>query len=110
MKNTILAALAIAGLALALPLRAVNAEAEKTVTGEGACGKCILKEAAACQIEIKVGEGDTKVTYYLTENEITKQFGKKLCTEKQKVKATGTVKTVNGKQELTPTKIELVKS
>jgi hypothetical protein len=50
------------------------------------------------------------VTYHLTQNEVTKAFAKHLCAEKQKVKATGTVKTVNGKQELTPTKIELVKS
>lgn len=110
MKNKILAALAITGLALALPLSAVTAENEKTVIGEGACAKCVLKEAETCQSTIKAEEGDKKVTYYLTQNEITKEFAKNLCTEKKKVKATGTVKTVNGKQELTPTKIELVKS
>jgi len=110
MKNKILAALAITGLALALPLSAVTAENEKTVIGEGACAKCVLKEAEACQSTIKAEEDGKKVTYYLTQNEITKGFAKNLCAEKQKVKATGTVKTVNGKQELTPTKIELVKS
>jgi hypothetical protein len=110
MKNKITVALAITGLALALPLSAVIAENEKTVIGEGACAKCLLKETEACQSTIKAEEGDKKVTYYLTQNEITKEFGKNLCAEKKKVKATGTVKTVNGKQELTPTKIELVKS
>lgn len=110
MKNKILAALAIVGLALALPLGAVPAENEKTVIGEGACAKCVLKEAEACQSTISAEEAGKKVTYHLTQNAVTKEFAKNLCAEKKKVKATGTVKTVNGKQELTPTKIELVKS
>jgi hypothetical protein len=110
MKSKIMAALAITGLALALPLSAVTAENEKTVTGEGACSKCVLKEAETCQATIKAEEAGKKVTYHLTQNEVTKAFAKHLCAEKQKMKATGTVKTVNGKQELTPTKIELVKS
>ena len=109
MKNKILAALAIAGLAVALPLGAVPAENEKTIVGEGACAKCVLKQAESCQSTI-TEEGEKKVTYYLTQNDVTKAFAKNLCDEKKKVKAVGTVKTVNGKQELTPTKIELVKN
>lgn len=50
------------------------------------------------------------VTCHLAQNAVTKEFAKNRCAEKKKVKATGTVKTVNGKPELTPTKIELVKS
>ena len=38
-----------------------------------------------------------------------KAFHDKICKAPAKVKATGTVKKVNGKNELTPTEIELVK-
>jgi hypothetical protein len=40
---------------------------------------------------------------------MAKEFHKNICKENKKVTATGTVKTVDGKREITVTKIEVVK-
>lgn len=82
---------------------------EVTVTGEGKCAKCILKEAKECQNVIQTTEDGKKVTYYLADNDVSKNFHEDLCKETKKVTATGTVKEVDGKKELTVTKIELAK-
>lgn len=82
---------------------------EKTITGEGKCAKCALKEAKSCQNVVQVKEDGKTVTYYLTQNEVSKKFHSNICTETKKVTATGAVKKVDGKMELTPTKIELAK-
>jgi RecG-like helicase len=99
-------ATAIFAASLALPSLAAD---EKTITGEGKCGKCALKETKSCQNVVQVKEKDKTVTYYITDNDLSKKFHDNLCKETKKVTVTGTVKTVNGKQELTPTKMELVK-
>ena len=108
MKKSLFAALAVAGLVLTLTLKA-RADEEKTITGEGKCAKCALKETKACQNVVQVKEGDKTVTYYLVQNDVSKKFHDNICQESKKVKATGTVKEVDGKMQLTPTKIELVK-
>jgi hypothetical protein len=41
---------------------------------------------------------------------VSKKFHENLCQDSKKVTATGTVKEVNGKMELTPSKIELAKA
>ena len=105
MKRSIIAAFVVASLAIALNSRA----ADKTITGDGMCAKCELKEAKECQNAIKVKEGGKTVTYYLVQNDVSKKFHKNVCKSTEKVKATGTVKEVDGKMELTPTKIDLVK-
>lgn len=109
MKNKIMALLAVSGLLVTLHGRAVVADSTKTITGDGACAKCILQETKECQLTITVEEGGKKVTYYLTQNNVAKDFGNQLCAEKKKVKATGTVKTVDGKHTLVATKLELAK-
>ena len=83
---------------------------EKTVTGEGKCAKCALKETAECQNVVQVKEGDKTVTYYLVQNDISKEFHKNVCKGPKKISVTGTVKEVSGKMELTPTKIDLAKA
>lgn len=98
MKKSFVTACAVAALALGLAAR-VSAE-EKTVTGEGVC-------SASHQTIIKVQDGAKTVTYYLTDNDVSKSFHKKVCQVPAKVKATGDVKDVRGKLELTPTSIEL---
>ena len=40
---------------------------------------------------------------------MAKEFHKNICKENKKVTATGTVKNVDGKREITVTKIEVVK-
>ncbi len=42
-------------------------------------------------------------------NDVSKEFHENICKGMKKVKATGTVKEVDGKMQLTATKIELVK-
>src|ERR1041385_5103323 len=81
----------------------------QTITGDGKCGKCALKETKECQNTVQVKEGDKTVTYYLVQNDVSKEFHEHICKGAKKVKATGTVKEVDGKKQLTATKIELVK-
>jgi hypothetical protein len=110
MRKNLMTALIVSGLALGLHLSALAADEEKTITGEGACAKCVLKETAACDLTVTTDEAGKKVTYHLAKNDVAKDFGSKLCTSKTKIKATGTVKLVAGKHMLTATKIEEVKS
>jgi aspartyl/asparaginyl-tRNA synthetase len=105
-----LLAVAVLFSGLALVVRAAD-DKEKTVTGEGACAKCSLKETKTCQNAVTVQEGGKKVTYYLTKNKVSNDFHKNVCQTTEKIKVTGTVKTEpkDGKAgEITPTKIELV--
>jgi hypothetical protein len=95
-------------LALASPVRADDTK-EVTITGEGKCAKCILKETDKCQTAIQTKEDGKTVTYYLAANDISKDFHEDVCKEAKKVTATGTVKEVDGKKELTVSKIELAK-
>ncbi|MCW5553636.1 MAG: hypothetical protein KIS67_15930 [Verrucomicrobiae bacterium] len=108
MKHKTIATLVALGLACAYTLKAVSAGTPVTFTGEGACAKCLLKEGKECQPTLTVAGEGQNVTYYLKENEATKKLGKQLCTERKKVKVTGTVKPVDGKFELTATKVEIV--
>ena len=108
MKKSVLAALLVAGMTMAFTSKALAADA-KTLTGEGKCGKCALKETKECQNTVQVKDGDKTVTYYLVQNDISKDFHSNICKGPKKVKATGTVKEVDGKMQLTATKIELVK-
>ena len=101
--------LAVAGLALTTCANSAKVEGEKAITGEGACAKCILKEGKQCQIIISAEEGGKKTTYYVAQNDVSKAFGNQACHARKKVTATGTVKSVDGKLELTPSKIEMAK-
>jgi len=120
MKKATLILTSIAGLvilALATPTFAAEPEKgegkgkERTITGEGKCGKCALKETEKCQNVIEVeGKNGKKVKYYIVDNEMAKDFHKNICKENKKVTATGTnKKNADGKNEFTVTKIEVVK-
>ena len=101
----------MAALALAFTATAFAEDKEITVTGEGKCAKCLLKQADKCQSVIEAkGEDGKKVTYWLAKNEVSDNFHEDLCKEAQKVTATGTVKEEDGKKVLTVTKIELAKA
>src|SRR6266545_7139383 len=108
MKKSVLTALLVAGIAMAFTPKALAADAT-TITGEGKCGKCALKETKECQNTVTVKEGGKSVIYYLVHNDVSKEFHENICKGTKQVKATGTVKEVDGKMQLTPTKIELVK-
>jgi len=112
MKKLLLTGIAsLALLALATPSFAAEGKGkERTITGEAKCAKCMLKETENCQTVIQAENKNGKmVTYYLADNDIAKGFHENVCHEAKKVTAVGTVKKVDGKQELTLTKIELVK-
>jgi len=105
-------------LMLALAVPAFAAEKEKkggegkkiTITGEAKCAKCALHETDKCQtvIQTETKKGKT-LTYYLAANDVSKAFHENVCKGAKKATATGTVKKVDGKRELTVSKIELVK-
>ena len=80
-----------------------------TVTGEGKCAKCALKESDKCQNVIEVEEGGKTTTYYLAPNKVAKDYHKNVCTTTTKTTATGEVETKDGKKVLTATKIEEAK-
>lgn len=101
--------LAIGGLLVALQAGSAAADPAKTIVGDAACGKCVLKEGKNCQLTITADEAGKKVTYYVVANNATKEFGQTLCAGQKKVKATGAVNVADGKQMLVATKIELAK-
>src|SRR5262245_60596894 len=111
MKNKIVVLAGMAALAVAFSTSAFAEDKEVTITGEGKCAKCLLKQADKCQnvIEAK-GEDGKKVTYWLAKNDVSDNFHEDLCKEAQKVTVTGTVKEEDGKKVLTVTKIELAKN
>jgi hypothetical protein len=97
-------------LAVATPTFAADASKTKTITGEAKCAKCMLKETDQCQTVIQAENKKGKtVNYYLVSNDVSKAFHPNVCKEAKKVKATGTVKKVEGKNEFTVSKIELAK-
>jgi len=93
--------------AMATATFAADKDKEVTITGDGKCAKCALHETAKCQNAIQTTENGKTVTYYLTQNDVSKKFHDNLCKETQKVTATGTVKEVDGKKEFTASKLEL---
>ena len=111
MKKSVLLVAAIAAFVLAATTTRTFAEdKEITVTGDGKCAKCSLKETEKCQNVIQTKTDGKDVTYYFAQNDVSKKFHENLCQESKKVTATGTVKEVNGKMEFTAKKIELAKA
>src|SRR5436189_5134370 len=98
---------AVVVLTLSTPILATAKDKEVTITGEGKCGKCALKETDKCQNVIQAQEDGKTVNYYLAKNKVSKDFHDNICKETKKVTATGTVKEVDGKKEFTASKIEL---
>ncbi len=112
-KTTFLKSIVVGLLLVAVATPAFAAdEKSETIKGEGKCGKCALKETEKCQNVIQVEKDGKKTTYFLVDkadSKISKDFHENLCKESKKVTATGTVKEVDGKKQLTVSKLELVK-
>lgn len=109
MKAKLIAVLMMGALMLGLTTLAFASGGPVTVTGDGACTKCQLKEGKTCEVALTAVEDGKKVTYYLRDNAQTKEICKQLCTEHKQLRVTGTVQSVDGRFELTPTKIEVIK-
>jgi quinolinate synthase len=99
--------LSLFACALLLAGTARAADEVKTISGEAMCAKCELNLQDKCQTVIQVKEGDKTVSYYVAANAVAKAFHPKVCTSTAQVTATGTVQTVDGKQVLTATSIQL---
>ena len=105
----------LAGLFLVAMAATVRAEddapkaKERTITGMGKCAKCDMHKTDKCQNVVEVERKNGKVTdYYVTDNDIAKDFHKNICKENKKIKVTGVVKKgEDGKMEITASKIEL---
>lgn len=109
MRTKLIALLTMGGLAFTLAANAGPSGATVTITGDGACAKCQLKQGKACEATVTAVEGGKKVTYYLRENDASKEISKQLCSDRKQLKVSGTVQTVDGRFELTPTRVEIVK-
>lgn len=80
-----------------------------TITGEGKCAKCALKETDKCQNVIQVEEGGKTTSYYLARNKVANAYHKTVCTTTVKTTATGDVTEKDGKKILTATEIKEAK-
>jgi hypothetical protein len=109
MRRTLLIALSTVGLLLSAATSHTWAADAKTVTitGEGKCAKCALKESDKCQNVIQTTDNGKTTTYYLVKNDVSDKFHKNVCQSSKKVTAKGTVKDVDGKKELTGTDIKV---
>src|SRR5213596_1213186 len=107
MKKLLAMAASLATVWAVAATRIAAADETVTITGEGKCAKCTLKETKECQNVIQSEKDGKKVNYFLVANDVSKEFHGKLCKETKKVTATGTVKEVDGKLQLTASKIEL---
>ena len=103
----------LAGLAFAGATMTALADDSKetTITGNMVCGKCTLHETEKCQNVVQVVQDGKTVNYYLKQNEISKAEHAAVCHgDTEKVTVTGTIKEKDGKKEMTPTKIQVVKA
>jgi hypothetical protein len=91
-----------------------NDDKKVTVTGDGMCAKCALKETTSCQNAVIEDKDGKKTTYYLVHEGVSKKshgsmgFCKASKESPVKVKVTGTVEEKDGKKELTAETIEKV--
>ncbi len=104
MKKFVAAAFALAMLSFVSSSALAK---EATIKGEAKCGKCSLKESSTCETVIQAKENGKTVNYYVANNKLAKAFHKKVCSSSEKVIATGDVKDVDGKKQITLTKIEV---
>ena len=92
-------------------LSAADADNEVTITGNMVCAKCTLHETKECQNVVQVAQGTNTVNYYLKQNDVSKAAHDPICQgAPEKVTVTGSVKEKKGKEVMTPTKIDVVKS
>jgi hypothetical protein len=106
----IAAGLVLAGSTSCL-LAADAAGQEVTITGSMVCGKCSLHESKSCENVVQVEKDGKTVNYYLKQNDVSKKAHEPICGgTAEKVTVTGTVIEKDGKEMLTPTRIEPVKS
>jgi hypothetical protein len=108
--STLAAGVLLAGLTTRA-LAADGASKDVTITGTMVCAKCTLHETKTCQNVVQVTQGTNTVNYYLKQNDVSKAAHDPICGgSSEKVTVTGTVKEKGGKEMMTPTKIDVIKS
>ena len=108
--STLAAGILLAGLTTRV-LAADSASKETTITGTMVCAKCVLHETESCQNVVQVEKDGKTVNYYLKQNDVSKAAHDPICKGgSEKVTVTGTVKEKGGKEMMTPTKIDVIKS
>jgi hypothetical protein len=114
MKKSPLTLTLAAGLLLAFGaarLSAADAGAPVTITGAMVCAKCTLHETKSCQNVVQVQKDGKTVNYYLEQNDVSKAAHQPICGgDSEKVTVTGTVTEQDGKEMMTPTKLDVDKS
>ncbi len=114
MKKSMLilaAAALLAAVSTSRLLAVDDGSKEVTITGSMVCGKCTLHETKECQNVVQVEKDGKTVNYYLKQNDVSKAAHEPICGgTAEKVTVTGTVKEKDGKEMMTATKIEVVKS
>ena len=88
---------------------ALAGDKEVTVKGDAKCAMCSLHEGNTCTSVIQTKKDGKTVNYYVVDNDVSKELAKVSHNDK-KVVAKGTVKEVDGKQQLTLTKVEVAKN
>lgn len=79
---------------------------EVTLTGMMVCGKCKLHITKKCQNVLQVEQNGTNCNYFLTQNQVSKDFHSNICTtDGEKATVTGTVKEKDNQEVLTASKI-----
>jgi hypothetical protein len=82
-----------------------------TITGNMVCGKCTLHLTKSCQNVVQVATDGKTVNYFLEQNDVSKAAHQPICGgDSEKVTVTGTVTEKDGKETMTPTKIDVNKS
>jgi len=108
--STLAAGILLAGLTTRV-LAADSASKDVTITGTMVCAKCVLHETKTCQNVVQVSQDGKTVNYYLKQNDVSKAAHDPICGgSSEKVTVTGTVTEKDGKQMMTPAKIDVVKS
>ncbi|MGD0251593.1 MAG: hypothetical protein ABSC01_02730 [Verrucomicrobiota bacterium] len=108
--STLAAGILLAGLTTRV-LAADSASKDVTITGTMVCAKCVLHETKTCQNVVQVSQDGKTVNYYLKQNDVSKAAHDPICGgSSEKVTVTGTVKEKSGKEMMTPTKIDVIKS
>ena len=105
------AGLMLAGYTARLSAEDATAGKEITITGSMVCGKCTLHETKSCQNVVQVKQDGKTINYYLKHNAVSKEAHEAVCGgSSEQVTVTGTVVEKDGKEILTPKKIEPIKT
>ncbi len=91
-------------LAIAASFTATAFAKEVTLSGEGKCLKCALKQSDKCQNVLEVKKGD-KTTLYTLTGDIQDKFHKELCKGPKNITVTGEATTKDGKKSIEVAKI-----